>query len=434
MRIKLFACFFLFAGVFFKAGEVKAQGGADSLLYRQAKLEIWCETMRFIYRDNGADSLLQSLNCQDWVAFDKSMSPNYLQTRTFYQSIEKPSIYSGYTTYNAKLQKLVEEIGKKLRSSPVRAANQNRVQKVDSLQASLLVLAASPTSVVPVQADSEAAPEEVAESRELKNIIVAAPQEAAEEPNSPEDDQMEWNEILQWLMLLLLAGGLAGLWAQNRKLKNEIEVRMNRRKQEISAISRIKESDKPENKKPKPVNEPKGVTQAEVARLVRAEIEKVRREQKARRQEAAMEQQAARRPQEPQTAPAEELMAENRPAAAGREEARHEGEKPGDGIFYDKLPFKGGFHQNHLSPQRHPDSIYSIQVLPARPDEAEFWVTEDQEVQQYAMQNGLSFFEEACDYDQVEENPSRVRTLERGRLRKNGHLWQIEKKVKVSFE
>lgn len=443
MRIKITAGAFLLLVALLSGSKVNAQGVTDSLLYRQAKLEIWCETMKFIYRDNQADSLLATLNCQDWMAYDKSLQPNYLYTGSFYRSIEKPSIYSGYTTYQAKLQKLVEEIAKKLKAAPTRAADQSRLQKVDSLQASLIALAAVPSVALAQESAAVAIEEEVEDDNEI-NTIAAVRQEAADENIPLEDDQMNWIEILQWLLLILLTAGLAFLWAQNSKLKKELEIRMKRRKEEISAITRIKESDKPEKVKPKTADEPKGLTQGQVVRLIRAEIEKVREEQRNRRQQqlAANEKQHPRQPKpmptvEPTPPPPaaevrKEIQAENTNTI--KEEPVEEKIVAKDGLLYDKLPFKGGFHQHHLSQQRHPDSIYSIQVLRGKPDEAEFWVTEDQEVQKYAMQNGLSFFEEACEYSQVEENPSRVRNLEKGKLRKNGPLWQIEKKVKVSFE
>ena len=422
--------------VFLKVGETKAQGIADSLLYRQAKLEIWCETIRFIYTDNGADSLLSQLQCQDWMALENSLEPNYLQTRNFYQAIEKPTIYKGYSTYNSKLQKLVEEIGKKLKSSPGRASSPGRLQGVDSLQASLLTIANSPTSALSINPSSASGGNGEVEKKINKVRTIAARQEAANETKDSETDQMDWTEILQWLLLVLLTAGLVLLWVQNRNLKKDLNLRMNRRKQEISAITRMKESDKPENVKPKTGSEPR-VSQAEVARIVRAEIEKVRQQTKKLRQQAYEASQEAEK-EKVQNYSSAPVVAQEEPNARAQQDnfvaPKEEEERGNTGLFYDKLPFKGGFHQNHLSTQRHPDSIYSIQVLDEKPDEAHFWVTEDQEVQKYAMQNGLSFFEEACEYSQVEENPSRVRNLEKGRLRKNGHLWEIEKKVKVSFE
>lgn len=430
----------LFAGVFLKVEDVRAQNVTDSLLYRQAKLEIWCETIRFIFKDNGADSLEKQLHCQDWGAFENSLAPNYLQTNSFYQSIEKPTIYRGYSTYNSKLQKLVEEISKKLKSSPVRASRPERLQRVDSLQASLLAVANSPTSAFSINPSSTSG-EEVQEEEKINKVrTIAAKQEAANETKDSEIEQMDWTEILQWALLVLLTAGLAVLWAQNRSLKKDLNLRMNRRKQEISAITRMKESDKPETVKPKAGAESK-VTQAEVARIVRAEIDKVRQQTKKLRQQAYEASREAEReslqkpaavipPDEQKPAHQQNPAYQPEPMIAPKADE----ERVSSGLYYDKLPFKGGFHQNHLSTQRQPDSIYSIQVLEEKPDEARFWVTEDQEVQKYAMQNGLSFFEEACEYSQVEENPSRVRNLEKGRLRKNGHLWEIEKKVKVSFE
>ena len=417
--------------------KVPAQGIGDSLQYRQAKLDLWCETIRFVYKDNGADSLTRTLNCHSWESLRQSLQPNHLQANSFFLSIEKPSIYQGYSSYEGKLQKLIEEIGKRLKSSPSRSIDPKRIIKVDSLQASLLQVVSArpvgnslPKKAEEVTGEMEKAliqpvntPNAVAESQQENTILL------------DEEDPMDWTEIAQWALLFLLSAGLAWLWGKNSKLQQELDRRMSRRKQEISAISRIKE---PTAVSPAKTNEPAYMSKPEVQSLIRSEIEKVRQQQRnlqnQRQQQRTGNVNSEKRPEGEREKPLPKQEVKKRPEPEPLQPTAKEEGKIDSGLYYDKLPFKGGFHQNQLSTHRHPDSIYSIQVLANKPDEAEFWVTEDQEVQKYAMQNGLSFFEEACDYNQVEENPSRVRNLEKGKLRKNGHLWEIEKKVKVNFE
>lgn len=425
---------FCLAGGLFLQLEAPAQGIKDSLHYRQAKLNIWCETIRFVYQDYGADSLNKNLNCRSWESFQRGLEPNHLQVKTFFQAIEKPAIYHGYTTYDAKLQKLTNEISRRLKSSTSRMTDAARLEKVDSLQEHLLLVAAT-TPEVSEPGESISSPEN--QENRIPNNQEAVVTSSEEETNLPveEENTMDWIEIAQWALLLLLSAGLILLWVKNSKLEKELNQRMKRRKQEISAISRLKSNAAPP---PPGLEKPASLTKEEVQKIIVAEIEKLRQQQKlARQQQAEKAKPVAKRQEQPERSqpPTKQAVNSQRVQTEPvQQPTPREDEKPAAGIYYDKLPFKGGFHQSQLSTQRNPDSTYSIQVLSGSPDEAEFWVTEDQEVQKYAMQNGLSFFEEACDYKQVEENPSRVRNLEKGKLRKNGHLWQIEKKVKVTFE
>lgn len=433
MLIKYLYGFCLAGGLFLQL-DAPAQEISDSLHYRQAKLNIWCETIRFVYQDYGADSLNENLNCRSWESFHRGLEANHLQVKSFFQSIEKPAIYDGYTTYDAKLIKLTNEISRKLKSSSSRIADAARLEKVDSLQDHLLLIAAT-TPEVSEPGESISAPDTQEDG--IQNNQEAVLMSSEEETTLPveEENTMEWIEIAQWAFMLLLSAGLILLWVKNSKLEKELNQRMKRRKQEISAISRLKSNAAPP---PPGLENPAWLTKEEVQKIIVAEIEKLRQQQKlARQQQAEKTKPVAKRQEQPERSqrPAKQAVNSQRVHTEPVKQATpREDEKPAAGIYYDKLPFKGGFHQSQLSTQRNPDSTYSIQVLSGRPDEAEFWVTEDQEVQKYAMQNGLSFFEEACDYKQVEENPSRVRNLEKGKLRKNGHLWQIEKKVKVSFE
>ncbi|WP_017731574.1 hypothetical protein [Nafulsella turpanensis] len=417
MPIKRLTGFVIFLSLW--AGSCFAQAPLDSLQYRQAKLKIWCETAQFIYQDYKADSLLKGLNCLNWEQFRQSLRPNHLETYTFFEAVEKPAIYAGYTSFEAKLGKLVEEISKKLKASSSRRGNQARLQSVDQLQQKLSVIVAQP----------EVFSESIAGAAD--EGVTVPPGESEMQSSNVEEAKAEleegwgWTELLQWLLIGLSLALSGWLWGQNKQLKKELNQRMQRRKQEIGSLTRQSEA---QLKKKVKIPEP-GLGEAEVTHLVRKEIDKIRQQQKAKQQRMVV---SASKEEGSQPKPASSPVEQEkpRPAVENHQESRN---GPA-GLYYDKLPFKGGFHHNQLSPQLQPDSIYTIQLMSDRPEEARFWVTEDHEVQKYAMQNGLSFFEEACEYGQVEENPSRVRNLEKGQLRKKGNLWQIEKKVKVSFE
>lgn len=405
-----------------------AQGSSADGAYEQAKLAIWCETVVFIYHDYGADSLVRRLDCNNWEIFRQSLRPNYLQSLTFFQAIERPEIYAGYSTNEAKLSKLVDEIGRKLKSSSTRQNNPSRLQAVDSLQRELLQLAQNEALFV----NSDMGQEEL-EAKEQPRKPQAAQTTLTDEDT--EDVGISWWELLQWLLIAMLIAATAALWVQNKKLKREVGIRMARRKQEIAGLAQknVRKA------QPEPQLS-KGLNRSEVLQLIRSEQGKLQKQLQVdnRPKEIGSSRQDKVRQAGEVPKPAEQPR-QPEPQSTGREAEEipvpeKNGEPANPGIYYDKLPFKGGFHHNQLSRQRNPDSIYSIEVLGRHPDEAEFWVTEDADIQKYAMENGLSFFEEACEYDQVEENPSRVRNLEKGRLRKKGHLWEIEKKVKVSFE
>lgn len=422
--------FFLLLSLWLLPGFSQSQVVSDSSQYRQAKLGIWCETTRFIYIDNSADSLLTRLNCRSWDALRGSLQLNALGEKDFFEAIEKPAIYAGYTTYDAKLSKLIDEIGKKLRASRSRQARDPQLQSVDSLQRALAVIAANPAASTPAAELQE-------EQGPVVNEGAQSPQGQAVSQSPGEEPEEEtaiaaglpWLEVGQWVLLLLMAGLLAWLFKRNALLEQELNSRMAKRKQEIATLAVRKDKDPLPVAKASPAPPPvaAGLEEKEVLRLIRKELDRFRQQQQMKANRPA--------PQGNQQKPAppkKEVVEKPEPLATPQE-SRNEAPVEA-GIYYDKLPFKGGFHQNHLSRQPHADSIYTIQVLGERPEEAAFWVTEDQDVQKYAMQNGLSFFEEACDYSQVEESPSRVRNLEKGVLRKRGHLWQIEKKAKVSFE
>ena len=115
----------------------------DSVAFDQARLRIWCETARFVYDDNNADSLLASINCQSWESLRQSVKGTdaSLGVTRLMNSVDKPAIYRGFSTNEARLQKLVGEISNRLKQSSVRRNNSARLSRVDSLEQQLKLLA-----------------------------------------------------------------------------------------------------------------------------------------------------------------------------------------------------------------------------------------------------------------------------------------------------
>ncbi len=390
---------------------------SDSLAFHHARLRIWCETTRFVYEDNGADSLLPSVNCQSWEALQKSMAATdaNLGVMRLMNSIDKPAIYQGLSSTEAKLQKLVNEISTRLKQSSVRRANPARLSSVDSLQQQLLLMARQ------VGAQSE---ELAATDDESPADAFAADEQAAPVTGVATGDTgmgLPWNEILQWLFIAAIGGFL--FW----RLRN-LDDRYTRLKREFRTLEKQVNEFVIATVTPAPLPDHKaGLTENDVRKLVIDELMQLEEAAKPMPDaEAPIFNQA--QPETPAAAPEPPA-----PAAAPEQPARQRKEADYE-LFYDKMPFRGGFHQNEMSRERQRDSIYTIRVLPDQPADAEYWITEDAEVQRYAMQNGLSFFEEGCDFTEVEENPGRVVNEEKGRLRKDGGVWKIQQKARVRFE
>ncbi len=392
---------------------------SDSLAFHHARLRIWCETTRFVYEDNGADSLLPSVNCQSWDALQKSMTATdaNLGVMRLMSSIDKPAVYQGFSSTEAKLQKLVSEISTRLKQSSVRRSNQARLNSVDSLQQQLMLIARQ------VGAQSE---ELATTGNDMPAGALAQEEQPAPATDVAASDSgldLSWNEILQWLLIAALGGLL--FW----RLR-DLEDRYSRLKREFRTLEKQVNEFVIATVTPSPLPEQNaGLTENDVRKLVLDELMQL--------EEAAKPAPPARpsAPQQPQPEPPAAAQAPEPPSApvAITEPARPKKETDA-GLYYDKMPFRGGFHQNEMSRERQRDSIYTIRILPDQPADAEYWITEDSEVQRYAMQNGLSFFEEGCDFAEVEENPGRVVNEEKGRLRKEGSVWKIQQKAKVRFE
>ncbi|MBW3545843.1 MAG: hypothetical protein KY428_09655, partial [Bacteroidetes bacterium] len=173
----------------------------DSLAFNQGRTRIWCETARFIYEDNGADSLLPSINCQSIETLKASIgsTDGRLGALRLLNSVDKPAIYAGFTSTEASLQKLVNEVIARLKSSPVRRSNPARLSGVDSFQQQLMLVALQTAA----PADDDYA--------EASTLGEGVDEQAVRLPvNDAETEEaatgLPWNEILQWLAILLIGG------------------------------------------------------------------------------------------------------------------------------------------------------------------------------------------------------------------------------------
>ncbi|EMR04110.1 hypothetical protein [Cesiribacter andamanensis] len=413
-----------------------AQAPADSAAFAQGRLRIWCETTRFVYEDNQADSLLPSLNCQSWEGLRASMTrtDGSLGVLRLLNGVDKPAIYQGYATTEARLQKLVSEITNRLRQSPVRRNSPARLQGVDSLQQQLLLLVrqTDPEPAPSGSADPLAGsrPEEEESNEALYPPVAGASQ--ADTGSGP----LPWNEILQWLLLLVLTG--FGIWRVR-----EYEERHSRMKREFRTLEKqVNEFMIANLQAPAPPSAKKALSELEVRKVVKEELKQSKPEPAARLANTPKpSQQPGQQQQQPpvQTSPTlppppEQPAVQAQPAPPSAAAERSAGTEDTAGLYYDKMPFRGGFHQHELSRERQRDSLYTIRLGGAPQGEADYWVTEDPEIQRYAMQNGMSFFEEGCDFSGMEENPSRVVNEQKGRLRKEGSVWKIIQKARVRFE
>ncbi|AHM63101.1 hypothetical protein D770_24280 [Flammeovirgaceae bacterium 311] len=395
----------------------------DSLAFHHARLRIWCETTRFVYEDNGADSLLPSVNCQSWEALNNSMAATdaSLGVQRLMNSVDKPAVYQGFTSTEAKLQKLVTEISTRLKQSSVRRTNAVRLNRVDSLQQQLMLIARQ----VGAQSEELAATDNGAadDASAAQGPVVPVSDSAT----SATGTDLPWNEILQWLAILALGGylfwrlyDLEGRYARLKREFRTLEKQVNE-----FVIATVSPGPMPDDKPP-------GLTETDVRKLV---IDELMQLEEATKPELTKPDAATAAPAQQQELPKTPAAPAPVPPAPASTPAPASANKDADSaLFYDKMPFRGGFHQNEMSRERQRDSIYTISVVPGGTGEAEYWVTEDPEVQRYAMQNGLSFFEEGCDFTEVEENPGRVVNEEKGRLRKDGSIWKIQQKAKVRFE
>jgi hypothetical protein len=428
-----------------------------SAAYEQTRRRMWCETFRFIYQDNGGDSLLSTLNCNSWDAMLEHAQTYDAQfgTYRFYQAVDKPAIYEGISVEEQKLNKLAGEIQYKLMDR--RKGNKRKEVAVDSLykvlQRTALMMVASPEGEA-VETNNLAGQQEPAatDSDTGQSEVVLDQRQGLDSNNSA----YNMNEILQWLFIALLAGLGYWLYQQFAAMRKRIHD-LRKKNEKLESLYFSPSADAPEGRSAAPANTTAGLTEPEVLAIIKRELEKSPPKAEAQPSAKAIVEKTftgnspkigkslakdidAKAP-EPDSTPAmpeekkqvpPQEKTEVNPEPAAAKPPVSPPESPAK--LYDKMPVRGGFHQGAMSKSLQRDSVFTIQPKAENQQEAYYWVTEDTEVQKYAMQNGLSFFEEGCEVEEVKENPARVVNLEKGLLRKDGPSWQIVHKAKIKFE
>ena len=412
----------------------------QDLAFEETRKRIWCETFRFIYKDNGGDSLLTTLDCTSWDAMLEHTKEHDIKygAYRFYTSVDKPAIYQGIVVEEQKLNKLAGEIQYKLLDK--RKGNKRKEASVDSLykvlQRIAYMMVGSTNAEVSAGKLQQTSGDGIGpDSANQPDDEVILDQQAN---LSETDSGINWSEWLQWLFILLSFGGIYYLYTQNALLRKKLRGIRNQT-QEIQNF--YTNSSKPE---PEVASQPTSITEDRVKELIEEEVRKhqpVPASSKPENKPEPYEDENVEtkihtrdpatliNPEKIANSTESQPVSENKPKNPVQQPAAN---KP---VFlYDKMPVRGGFHQGGLSKTPQRDSVYIIQPKPDNPQEAHYWINEEPEVQKYAMQNGLSFFEEGCTVDVVLENPTRVINVKKGLLKKEAPSWQIVEKARIKFE
>ena len=162
----------------------------------EAKVQIWCATVRFVYDDAGRPNLKSTVRCEgsNLDALAASIRPDSLRVYSLlYQPIEgRGSIYQGKKDNPARLSALVKAIVSKLKGSPARRRDPARMARVAALETALTNYAVSgtppgdvPDAMMPQAADTTATagaamgPAEAAEAQVAAERAAATPGSAA---------------------------------------------------------------------------------------------------------------------------------------------------------------------------------------------------------------------------------------------------------------
>ncbi|MFC7667020.1 hypothetical protein ACFQT0_05980 [Hymenobacter humi] len=107
----------------------------------EAKVQIWCATARFVYDDAGRPNLKSTVRCEgaNLDALAASIRPDSLRVYSvLYQPIEgRGNIYQGKKDNVARLSALTKAIVGKLKSSPARRRDPDRMARVEALETAL---------------------------------------------------------------------------------------------------------------------------------------------------------------------------------------------------------------------------------------------------------------------------------------------------------
>ena len=156
----------------------------------EAKVQIWCATVRFVYDDAGRPNLKSNVRCEgsNLDALAASIRPDSLRVYSLlYQPIEgRGSIYQGKKDNPARLSALVKAIVGKLKGSPARRRDPARMARVAALETALTNYAVSgtppgdvPDAMMPQAADTTATAGSAMGPAEAAEAQVAAERAAA---------------------------------------------------------------------------------------------------------------------------------------------------------------------------------------------------------------------------------------------------------------
>ena len=175
------------------AGPLRAQTTLGQPTLDEAKVQVWCAAIRFVYDDAGRPNLKSTVRCGggDLAALAASIRPDSLRVYSIlYQPIEgKGRIYQGKKDNPARIAALTQAIIGKLKSSPARRADPARLARLQALEVALTNYATRGTppgdvaaAMVPETADTTVAttapgapgPAEAAEAEAANHPLTVA--------------------------------------------------------------------------------------------------------------------------------------------------------------------------------------------------------------------------------------------------------------------
>ena len=152
----------------------------------EAKVQIWCATVRFVYDDAGRPNLKSTVRCEgaSLDALAASIRPDSLRVYSLlYQPLEgRGTIYQGKKDNPARLAALAKAIVAKLKSSPARRRDPARMARVAALETALTnyVVSGTPPGDVPDAMTPETADTAATAGAALGPAEAAEAQAAAE--------------------------------------------------------------------------------------------------------------------------------------------------------------------------------------------------------------------------------------------------------------
>ena len=165
MKYRLLLAFLLLL----TAAQARAQTPLGQPTLDEAKVQIWCATVRWVYDDGGHPALKPTVACQpgNLQALAASIRADSLKVYSLlYAPIEaKTGLYTGKKDNPARLQALVKAIVQKLKASPARRRDPARMQRLAALEKALTDYATAGTppgevaaAMLPEVADTALAP------------------------------------------------------------------------------------------------------------------------------------------------------------------------------------------------------------------------------------------------------------------------------------